>query len=144
MATFDLKTFLELKGLGQGSLVAIESAFGMPSCMINLTNNVIRMLPAPLLRDIKRMSFQARGRADEGLKRLFKKVMLETGIIEFDTEDGNYRFLSDSSKFGMDLADTKRATGVASILKAIDKAASEAGQLYRNADDRDWETDKNR
>jgi hypothetical protein len=99
---FDAKTFFELTGKGGGPVAALGTAFGMPSCLINLTAEALAILPSPILRAIRGSTANGASRADDVIKAITAKLRFGWGIIEYDTEDGMFRFVSDSSKNGLD------------------------------------------
>ena len=49
MGVFDIKAFTTLLGQGQGVLGSVGGAFGVPSCLLNLANDVLKLLPTPAL-----------------------------------------------------------------------------------------------
>ena len=102
MATFDIETFLALKGQGKGSFAAIGSSFGMPSCMTKMGSDLLSLLPSSLLNDLQSKTIGSSNKADEAVKKFFKKVTRLTGIMEVGTEDGSVQYISDSSEFGLD------------------------------------------
>ncbi len=105
MATFDIETFLRVNGQQGGGLVdSVGAAFGMPACMTNLAKEALSILPSPILGAVQNQTQRARDAADEVTKNIIAKIFLDTGIIEFDTDEGVLRFSSDSSLFGMDSA----------------------------------------
>ena len=54
MASFDLKTFGNVMGqTGAGPLEAVGSAFGLPSCMLNLAREALNLLPTSVLGDLQ-------------------------------------------------------------------------------------------
>lgn len=69
MAIFDIKTFLKVNNSGKGVVTSLGSAFGMPSCMLNLANNLMRLIPSPLLESMTDSSSDGRDKADENYQR---------------------------------------------------------------------------
>ena len=132
MATFDSKTFFELTGKGGGPVGALGTAFGMPSCMVNLTTDVLTLLPSPVLNGIRGSAANGSARANDVTKALFGKLRYLTGGIEYDTEDGIFRFVSDSSKNGLDSDEGGFLGALGGVLGAAGAAAGFAGQLYNN------------
>jgi len=132
MGKFDLATFGALTGQGRGTIASVGSAFGMPSCMLNLTHDVLSLLPSPVLNSMRGSADAGRQRADELTKDAFKALMLNTGIIEFDTEEGVFKFISDSSKGGLDSDEGGLLSQLGGFLAAVDSAVGFGTQLYKN------------
>ncbi|MHC4237938.1 MAG: hypothetical protein ACYSSM_06850 [Planctomycetota bacterium] len=89
MASFDLETFLKVQGqTGTGAIQALGMSYGVPSCMLNLASQALNLLPSSVLTDIKSQVLAGKAKANEVTKEVFKKLMLNTGIIEFDTDTG--------------------------------------------------------
>ena len=136
MASFDLDTFLKVQGqTGTGAIQALGMSFGMPSCMLNLANNAMNLLPSSVLSDISSQMKAGKAKANEVTKEVFKKMMLNTGIIEFDTETGTFKFGSDSAWMGIDNDDSQTKNNLAGVLGAFQYAASFGAQLYQNYTD---------
>ena len=91
----------------------------MPSCMLNLVNEALNLLPSSVLSDVKSQIISGKTKANEVTKQVFKKMMLNTGIIEFDTETGTFRFGSDSAWMGMDNDDSRTKNNLAGVLGAL-------------------------
>ena len=136
MASFDLDTFLKVQGqTGTGAIQALGMSFGMPSCMLNLANNAMNLLPSSVLSDISSQIKAGKAKANEVSKEVFKKMMLNTGIIEFDTETGTFKFGSDTAWMGVDNNDSQTKNNLAGVLGAFQYAASFGAQIYQNYTD---------
>ena len=133
MASFDLETFLKVKGqTGTGSIEALGMSYGMPSCMLGLLREGLNLLPSPVLSDVRSKIAEGKAKANEVTKQVFKKMMLNTGIIEFDTETGTFKFGSDSAFMGIDNDDKQTKNNLAGFLGAFEYAAEAGAQLYQN------------
>lgn len=132
MPKFDVKTFFELTGRGGGPIAALGTAFGMPACLINLGAEALAILPSPILRSIRGSTANGASRADDVIKALSAKLRFGWGIIEYDTEDGMFRFVSDSSKNGLDRDEGGLLNGLGGFLGALGAAAGFGGRLYNN------------
>ena len=132
MATFDIETFLAQKGQGSGTFNAIGASFGMPSCLVHLGAELLSLLPSNLLGDLQALTIGSSNKADESLKKFFKKVLLLTSIMEVGTEDGSVQYISDSSEFGIDKNEELQSNKSGSFLDVVDTALTGAGQIYRN------------
>ena len=135
MAIFDIKAFAALKGQGQGTVDALSSSFGMPSCLTNLTKDLIRVLPTSVLTKIKDKNDAAADNADNCIKKGMKWVALNTSIAEWTTDHGDVTFISDSSKFGMDHDEAREPSMLGNILDTVDSVLGSGGQIYKNITD---------
>lgn len=129
MPKFDYKTFLEMTGRGGGPIQALGTAYGMPSCLINLTAEALAILPSPVLNSIRGSTANGANRADDVIKAASAKLRWLTGIIEYDTEDGTFRFVSDSSKNGIDKDEGSALGDIGAFVGAM---AGFTGRLYNN------------
>lgn len=129
MPLFDTKTFLQLTGQGNDPVQSVGTAFGMPACLLNMTQEVMRLLPASILGAMRNSTSNGANRADDVIKAALAKMRFLDGIIEYDTDSGTFRFVSDTSKFGND----KNEGGLlADIVGFVGGAAGFAGRLYNN------------
>ena len=136
MASFDLETFLKVQGqTGTGAIQALGMSYGVPSCMLNLASQALNLLPSSVLTDIKSQVLAGKAKANEVTKEVFKKMMLNTGIIEFDTDTGTFKFGSDTAWMGIDNDDKQTKNNLAGLLGAMQYAASFGAQLYQNYTD---------
>lgn len=132
MAKFDLDTFAELQGQGRGPIASLGTAFGMPQCLLNLGEDVLSLLPGSALNGLNQLTASAREKANEVTRDAFRALLLDSGIIEFDTETGTFKFVSDSSKNGMDSDGGSLLNTLTGLIGAAGAAAAFGGQLYQN------------
>lgn len=136
MASFDLETFLRVQqGTNTTALNALGMAYGMPSCMLGLARDALSLLPSSVLSDVQSQIISGKAKANEVTKQVFKKMMLNTGIIEFDTETGTFRFGSDSAFMGMDNDNQQSKNNLAGVIGAFQNLASFGAQIYENYTD---------
>ena len=66
MASFDVETFVKAQGQSAtGALTSVGTAFGLPTCMLNLGANVLRLLPTSVLASMNLSAQLAKSRAQE-------------------------------------------------------------------------------
>ena len=53
MPTFDLKTFAQVTGQGGGLATALGTSFGVPSCIMNMANELLSLIPSNVLGGIR-------------------------------------------------------------------------------------------
>lgn len=117
---FDAKTFLA----GGGSLGALGSSFGVPSCMLNLASDVLGLIPTPILLAIRQAMQAAAMIVDAIIKRINSYIRDLLGISLFPDRDGFFGFFSASSRFGLDLF-----SGISLAIGAFLAAANEVQAL---------------
>ena len=127
MPKFDIKTFAQATNQGGSVATALGTAYGVPSCIMNLSNELLGLLSSSLLGGVRSNTSIGRNAAQSVTKALSAKLRQLTGIIEFDTEDGVFRFVSNSSKLGSDNDST-----LGSIVGFIEQAAAFGSEIYSN------------
>jgi len=132
MGTFDLDTFAKAAGGGKDFFQSLGTAHGLPSCMLNLGASLLKLLPSSILGDMSDTMRGAQNKADEVVKGFFQKLQLNQGIFEFNTEDGTFSFISDSSKNKLDSNSGGLLGSIGSFVNALNAATAFAGGLYRN------------
>ena len=136
MASFDLETYLKVTGeTGAGVFETVGMSFGMPSCLLNFGRDVLQLLPSNVLNSINGQTAAGKKSANEFTAQVFKKLSLDTGIIEFDTEEGRIRFKSISSQQGGDADEGSFLNDLGGFLGAVSYAGGAAAQLYQNYQD---------
>lgn len=129
MAVFDLRAFTTLLGQGQGVLGSVGGAFGVPSCLLNLASEVLKLLPTPALFGIMGELEDGRAMADSVSKSIMSQVRNVLGIIEWDSEEGGLRFVSQSSKMGYE---SNQGSVIGALGALITGVATLGGNLYAN------------
>jgi len=133
MASFDLETFMKVQqGTGTGLFQSVGMAFGVPSCMLSLASDVLSMLPSSMLGGMKDDMMDGKAKANEVTASIFNKLMLGTGIMEFDTDSGTIKFKSISAWLGKDNDDSQFMDNLGGLLGAAQYAASFGAQMYQN------------
>ena len=130
---FDLRTALLVLGNSSGSpLDAIATSYGVPECLLTLGKDVLNALPTPFLRSITKALNEGAETAKESVAALSKKILMENGIIEIDTDSGTFKFVSDSSKNKLDESQDKESGSLGDFLNALGAAAGAGAELYSN------------
>ncbi|MEY3311504.1 MAG: hypothetical protein RL348_837, partial [Bacteroidota bacterium] len=125
MAYFDTRTFLTLSGRGEPLTTAVGTAFGMPTCLLNLSNQLLAALfPSKVLRQMKNSTKRGADAADRAIKNGLAELKFLDGIIEYDESTGTFRLVSRSSRNGIDEAEDD------SILGLLGAIAGFAGRIY--------------
>lgn len=133
MASFDLDAFAKATGDSGANVVnAAGMAFGVPSCMLSLGAAALSLLPTPILAQINMMAMMGKAKANEVISDILRALMLNTGIIEFDTETGTFQFKSVISWMNLDLDGLQALADLGGLIGALQYAASFGAQLYEN------------
>lgn len=136
MGVFDIETALLLLGQdGVDPVDAVGLSFGVPNCLLSLSKEALQLLPGDILTDVSDSILSGREKAKEVVSDVKKKLLLENGIIEIDAESGTFKFISDSSKFGLD----KKSEGILANLGGVTNLFGEAigfgAEIYENYKD---------
>ena len=129
MAAFDFSLFNSLLGAGTNPVTAAGTAFGLPSCILQLGLDALGLLPTPLLVAILKAILAGMRLADGALKAIFGKIRDFLGYIGILDENGEFVFLS--KIFGA-LGDNDLVALLAGITGFIAAIGATAGNLYAN------------
>jgi len=136
MASFDLDTFLAAQGQGQGVVRSIGTSFGMPSCLLNYTEEALAafcsLLPSPVLADLNKSADIGREKANQETAALFNIITFQTGIVSFSTETGQISFGSNSSDLAKSADEVGGLEELSTFVDVVGQVAGAAGQLYDN------------
>ena len=125
MTKFDLKAAAAVQSQGGSVVDSVGTAFGVPSCLMGLAKDVLSVLPTPVLFGMMTEMENGISLADDVVKAVFAKLRNVFGIIEWDTEEGGFKFVSAASKLGND-------SGIASFFNALNGVAGLAAGLWAN------------
>ena len=136
MASFDLETFLKVKGeTGTGTVQALGMSYGLPSCMLNLAGNALSLLPSGVLSSLQSKIGGGKAKAEEKTKEFFKKLGMNTGVFEVLTEGGVWTWISDTSWMGIDNDNKQESDNLGGFLGAVEYAIDAGTGLYQNYED---------
>jgi len=94
------------------ALDILETQFGVPSCAVNLAEEVLNLLPGKPLQQLSRAIQAGKMDAQDAIKDIKRKIYLELGLIEVDTEVGLQTVISE-------LSDSVLGGGVLSFLDGL-------------------------
>jgi hypothetical protein len=129
MAVFDLKAAARVASTGGDFPTAVGTAFGVPQCMIGLAQDVLSILPGSVLGGVAQDLLAGRDAADSVMQSINNFLRETLGIIQWDTENGGFIFISASSKNGYDRFGGNFLSDALGFLNA---ATAFAGKLYQN------------
>lgn len=129
MAAFDFNLFNSLLGAGTNPVAAAGTAFGVPSCLLQLGMEILRLIPTPILVAILKALKAGMRLADSVVKALFNGIREFLGLIGILTEDGEFKLFSKIFGFLGDNNVLQVLGAIAGFSAAI---AATAGNLYAN------------
>ena len=134
MGVFDLEKAAKVLGSSSDPslLDAIGMGYGAPQCILNMTEDLLSLLPSEMLGGMGDTLKDARDSANNATALITKKLFLDSGIIEFDTDTGKWKFVGDSSKYGSDGDQGDALAGLGGFLGALGYAATYGATLYNN------------
>ena len=88
MADFDLTSFGSNIAGGGGLLTAAVGAFGLPTCVLDISEAVLFLLPTPILTVIHDVTASIQAEIDKEIKKIWKEIVDFFGIEEYFTEEG--------------------------------------------------------
>mgnify|MGYP003147755707 CR=1 FL=1 len=66
----------------------LQTQFGVPECVMNLSNDVLGLLPSSPLQQINKSIEEGKQRAQDAIKEVKRRVYRELGILEAGTDGG--------------------------------------------------------
>ena len=133
MPSFDANAFLTKQAANPGgTFTNIGQAFGVPSCLFDLTTDIARLLSSPLLFPLRSLMEDAEAKSSAVVNKIARHNKMNNGISIFPDRNGNFGFFSNISKFGMELESSKFGQAVGEVVDAATTALNTAAQLYQN------------
>ena len=133
MPSFDANSFLTKQAANPGgTLTNIGQAFGVPNCLFNLTSDLARLLPSPVLFPLRSSMEEAEAKTSAVINKLARWIKMNTGICVFPDRNGNYGFFSNISKFGLELGGAEFQSAVGTLLGTVNAGINAAAQIYQN------------
>ena len=103
MATFDFSKAASIITTSNSPVLdALQVQFGVPQCMMNFAREALEAFPSPVLNSINMGINDGVALADSVFKDITRRVFLDTGIVEYDTNLGRFVFVSSSSNMGVE------------------------------------------
>ncbi len=66
----------------------LQTQFGVPECVLNLSQDVLSLLPTSPLNQINKSIEKGKQRAQDKIKEIKRKIFRELGVLEVGTEQG--------------------------------------------------------
>lgn len=89
MASFDINKFATSINAGEGLAAGGVAALGLPSCILELGELALAIIPAPILFVLDRMLAKFQEKVDEILKIAYHYIAQLFGIVQYVTNLGN-------------------------------------------------------
>lgn len=126
MTSFDADSFGRNVAGGAGILGAAGTAFGLPTCILDLSKDALALLPSPVLGGIDAAANEIRARINSDIKKAFYKLAETLGLKEYLGPDGTIRLRSTFSlgDLGLD--------GLVGGIAGIIGAAADLYQQYQD------------
>jgi len=83
-------------------LPSLAAQFGVPVCVLSFTKAFLSLLPGDLLGNLSNGLETGKEFANDKVRGFLRKAFRESGLMEFVTGSGAYRYLSDTSRDGLD------------------------------------------
>jgi hypothetical protein len=80
----------------------LELAFGFPECLVDLTKDVLSLLPGDILGGIAKGISEGKDAAQDAMASVFETIHDKLGILEYDSTTGKLSLLGNSSQAGVD------------------------------------------
>jgi hypothetical protein len=97
-----------------------------------MAQDVLSLIPSPTLGAMSKDIQEAKSKANEVTADVFKKLMLNTGILEFDTESGTFKFTSDTSWMGIDEDSSNILDEINAVVDLANYGLAFGTQIYQN------------
>jgi hypothetical protein len=98
MGFIDLKSASQVASTGGDGVDIVGTAFGVPSCLVNLAKDALALLPSIILFLMGNDIQDGKDMAEDSQKSVKHDLRLNLGIMEFDGQTGQFTFISSSSK----------------------------------------------
>jgi len=123
--SFDIRLFGGLLAQGSGLYGAGVASLGLPSCVLNLSVDLLALLPGSILLTIQRMIGEYKAKIQERITEGFNYLAEKFGIEQYITELGTISLRSDNSLLNLD---PSLVAGIAQLAALVDVA----GDIYAN------------
>lgn len=98
---FDYKTFLDVASRGGTPIQSTAAGFGIPDCILELAEDILRLLPSSVLAALNKFAEDALAPIDRFVKYFVKKLRDLFGIIVTVDEDGNVIYILKYFKYAL-------------------------------------------
>lgn len=127
MAKFDTSNFVQSVNNGDSPIQSLGGSFGLPSCLTDLTEELLALLPGNILGALSAGTQDGIDKANDLIKRIKKNILWLFGIDVITNEDGEEVYVCRWFKYGTD-----PGSFLQEIAGFIGAATGFAAQLYNN------------
>lgn len=127
MVKFDTSNFVQSVNNGDSPIQSLGGAFGLPSCLTDLTEELLSLLPGNILAAMNAATQDGIDKANNLIKRIKKNILWLFGIDVVTNEDGEEVYVCRWFKYG-----TEPGSFLTEIAEFIGAATAFATTLYNN------------
>lgn len=125
---FNTQNFLQSAGQGQSPIQSIGAGFGIPSCMLNLTEELLSLIPSPILNAMNLGVTQGAETAASVIRDIKRWLLSWFGIGTYTDENGETVYYLESFRNGV-----SPASLLDTISQFVGFATGFAGAIYNEA-----------
>ena len=133
--TFDVRLFGGLLAQGSGLYGAGIAALGLPSCVLNLSAELLALLPGSVLIAVERLTAEYKRKIQEQITEGFNYLAEKLGIEQYFTDQGSISLRLDNSLLNLDLSLPAGIAALASAAADIYQNINNAGSFLREIKD---------
>ena len=122
MATFNPQFFTN-------PAVTLNTSFGIPTCMLSLGMNALRLLSPDVLGSMAKAAKEGQAAARSAISGIVNGLFADMGILDYDAGTGKLALFSDSSKFGIDLSFMDTLAAITGALSAVEDLIEQGESL---------------
>ena len=100
-------------------MTGIATQFGMPTCILGLGADLLALLPGDVLLAFDSALAEGMQASRSAIANVSKAIFQKFGILEYDSETGELKFISDSSRNGVDGVASTLAAGVGTVMGVL-------------------------
>jgi len=101
MGNFNTNSFLDIASRGGTATQATAGALGIPQCILDLGEDILSLLPTPILNALNKLAQDALEPLDRFVKYFVRKVRQLFGILVTIDEDGNTVYFFSFFKYAL-------------------------------------------
>ena len=132
MGVFDIQKAVSILGGGGNPIAAIGMGFGVPNCVTGMASDILKSIPSGMLGDFSRTLLGGREQAMNAVYTITQNMLLESGLMVVETEDGQVTLQSDSSRMGIDSGESQGLANTGGFTNALAYAIGGGSQVFNN------------
>lgn len=129
---FDIETFAAVQGQDADLIKSVGTVYGVPNCMTKLAKDALRLIPSTVLNSMNRATKIAQNSANNSIKDITNTIFFNTGVVSFDTETGQFVFVTDISDAQREADGGSLLDDIGSFVGTLNGVLAAGGNLYNN------------